>query len=63
MNVELTDQERDLILEMIESAEKRTIHGMDHADSRAFKHVLRVRMHVLESLKEKIEHQLHPARS
>ena len=46
MGLEVTGQERDLLLELIEKAEEEAIQGMDHADSRAFKDVLRNRLRV-----------------
>ena len=56
MNFELTEQERDLLLELIEAAEQAAILGMDHADTRAYKDLLRERMHLLDALKAKIRH-------
>ena len=53
MGLEVTGQERDLLLELIEKAEEEAIQGMDHADSRAFKDVLRNRLALLASIKEK----------
>ena len=51
IDVTISIDERDLLLELIESAEKQMVQGIDHADSRAFKHQLRQRAHTLESLK------------
>jgi hypothetical protein len=55
MEMQMTEQEIDLLLELIEGAEKTAIQGIDHADSRAFKEQLRGRMRLLESLKEKVQ--------
>jgi hypothetical protein len=54
MNIEVTEQEKDLLLELIEGAEEAAIQGMDHADNRAFKDLLRTRLKLLESLREKM---------
>ena len=54
MTLEMTEKETDLLLELIESSEEAAIRSMNHADSRAFKHVLRKRLQVLASLKAKI---------
>jgi hypothetical protein len=55
MSLEITEQERNLILELIAGAEDEAIRSMDHADSRNFKGVLRDRLEVLASAKEKIQ--------
>ena len=57
MNLEISEEERNLLLEMIESAEEAAIQGMDHADSRSFKEVLKTRLDLLASVKEKISNQ------
>jgi hypothetical protein len=54
VNLEITEQERNLLLQLIENAESAAIQSMDHADSRAFKEVLRNRLELLASIKEKI---------
>lgn len=54
MGLEITEQERNLLLELTENAIETAIQGMDHADSRAFKEVLRNRLELLESVQEKI---------
>jgi predicted oxidoreductase len=52
--VEITKEERDLLLELIESAEETAIQGMDHADIRTFKDVLRKQLDLLETVREKL---------
>jgi hypothetical protein len=54
MNVEITDRERQLLLELIEKGEQESIQSLDHADSRAFKDLLRARLKLLESTKNKL---------
>ena len=57
MTVELTEQERTLLLELIENAEQVAIQGMDHADSRDFKDLLRRRLELLGSAKGKLQNR------
>src|ERR1041385_5944000 len=54
MDLKITEQEKDILLELIESAEQEAIQGMDHADSRSFKELLKNRLDLLASMKEKI---------
>jgi hypothetical protein len=55
MNFDLTEQERMLLLELIENAEHAAIQGMDRVDSRSFKDLLRRRLELLESAKDKLQ--------
>jgi len=55
MKVDINDLERNLLLELIEGAEQEAIQGVDHADSRVFKDMLRKRLQLLESVKGKIK--------
>jgi len=55
MNFDLTEQERTLLLELIENEENSAIQGMDHADSRSFKDLLRQRLARLASAKQKLQ--------
>jgi hypothetical protein len=54
MSLEITEEERNLMLQLIESAETAVIRSIDHADSHTFKDVLRNRLEILASAKEKI---------
>jgi len=54
MDLEITEQEKNLLLDLIESGEKETIQGVDHANSRIFKEELRKRLDLLASLRQKI---------
>ena len=51
MNFQVTDEERNVLLELIDGAEQSAILSMDHANSRAFKDVLRDRLRLLEKIK------------
>jgi hypothetical protein len=53
MNIELTERDKDLLLELIENAEAEAIQSMDHAETRSFKEILRARLELLASLKLK----------
>ncbi len=55
MGLDMTEQERNLLLELIERAEEAAIRSMDHADTRDFKNILRERLELLASIKEKIQ--------
>ena len=61
MNLEITEQEKDLLLELIESAERAAILGIDHADSREYKELLRNRLDLLASTKKKLQN--YPAQA
>jgi|RhiMetdeSRZDD1v2_1073273.scaffolds.fasta_scaffold2134693_2 hypothetical protein len=53
MNLDITEQEGTLLLELLDYAEETAIESMARADSRAFKDVLRKRLELIASLKEK----------
>jgi hypothetical protein len=55
MSLSITEQERDLLLELIENAEETAIESMAHADTRSFKYVLRARLDLLASIREKLQ--------
>ena len=54
VNFDLTEQERTLLLELIENEENSAIQGLDHAESRRFKDLLRQRLAQLASAKDKL---------
>jgi hypothetical protein len=54
MDLEISEQERNLLLELVQDAEAAAIQSMDHADSRSFKNLLRKRMELLATAKEKL---------
>lgn len=55
MTLEITDEERLLLEEVLDSAIAASIQGVDHADARSFKEALRRRIDQLESLRRKLE--------
>jgi hypothetical protein len=54
MNFEVSEQERELLLELVKSAEEVTIQGIDRADSRSYKELLRARLDLLISAEKKL---------
>ncbi len=54
MNLEIAEQERALLLELLDTAEETAIESMSRADSRSFKNMLRKRLELIASLKEQI---------
>jgi hypothetical protein len=55
MRLEITDGEKQLLLELVEEEQKRTIQGLDHTDSRDYKAVLKERLSILEVLLRKVQ--------
>ena len=55
MALEVTNRERELLLELAEWEQKRVIQELDHADIRDYKAILRERLHVLEELLVKVQ--------
>jgi len=55
MKLEITDREQELLRELAEEEQKRTIQGLDHTDSRDYKVVLKQRLSILEALLEKVQ--------
>ena len=56
MNIECTDAEAKLLLEILEEKQNRMIQEIDHTDTSDFKDFLRGKLDVLESFKRKLEH-------
>jgi hypothetical protein len=54
MNLDITEQERVLLLELLDTAEETAIESMSRADRRSFKNVLRKRLELIASLKDRI---------
>jgi len=55
MNLNITEEERKLLLELFQATEKELIAGIDHADARDYKKKLRDQLEVLEKLKTKLQ--------
>ena len=56
--LQITEDEKQLLLELINSAEQEAIHGLDHADTRSFKKVLRGKLDMLESVRNKLQRSM-----
>ena len=54
MLLEITNSEKDLIFELIESAHREMIHEIDHTDAREFKKLLQDKLELLEHVGAKI---------
>jgi hypothetical protein len=54
MVLEITDSEKDLIFELIESAHREMIHEIDHTDAREFRKLLQDKLELLEHVGTKI---------
>jgi hypothetical protein len=54
MLLEITDSERQFLMEVVEIASKTMLQEIDHTDSREYKKRLQDRMRTLEHLAKKI---------
>jgi hypothetical protein len=54
MRVEITLPEKELLIELFDSAERELIQGIDHADNRDFRAKLREQLELLEALRDKL---------
>ena len=57
MLLEITDLEKQLLLEVVEAASKTMLHEIDHTDSREYRKKLQHRLHLLEHLAKKMKEQ------
>lgn len=53
-NIELNEQERECLLEVLETAQKEKLHELHHTDSSDYKRLLRHRLEILEALSAKL---------
>jgi len=54
MVLEITNAERDLLFELIESAHQEIIQEIDHTDTREFRKRLQERLELLEQVRVKV---------
>ena len=59
MTLDLTESEHELLSEVLEEKQSRMIQEIDHTDARKFRELLRNKLEVLESLKQKLEQIRH----
>jgi hypothetical protein len=55
MLVEITDSERNFLMELVDSASRTMLHELDHTDTREYRKKLQDRMRVLEHLSRKMQ--------
>ena len=55
MKVELTDNERDFLREVLGEKHARLIREIDHTDTRDFEELLKKKLETLEGLQGKLE--------
>ena len=54
MNLEITEEERELLNEILEEKQKRMIHELKHTDTIEFERMLKKKIEVLEGLMRKL---------
>ena len=54
MVLEITNSEKDLIFELVESAHREMIHEIDHTDTREFRKLLQEKLGLLEQIGAKV---------
>jgi len=54
MSLDISEQDRNLLLELIENAEQTAIESVAHTETRRFRSVLKERLDLLASVREKI---------
>jgi hypothetical protein len=55
MTFDITDNEREFLLELLESKRAAIIHELHHTDTNDFKQILKQKAELVETLKAKIE--------
>ena len=59
MMLDLTDEERELLVELLETRYKTMLHEIHHTDTYEYKRLLQQKANLIEKLREKMEN-LHP---
>jgi hypothetical protein len=55
MNISVTDSERELLLELLESRYTSMLHELHHTDTHDFKQFLKEKLELLEKLRDKLQ--------
>jgi hypothetical protein len=55
MQLEITDSERDFLIELVDSATRTIVHELDHTDTREYRKKLHDRIRILEHLTRKMQ--------
>jgi recombinational DNA repair ATPase RecF len=63
MTVDITHQEREFLLELLETKSIAMLHEMHHTDARDYKEMLKQRMELLEGLRAKLDSSPSPTRT
>ncbi len=58
LTVTLEAKERELLIEMLETAEKEKLHELHHASSSEYKRLLRTRLTLIERLADKLTQEV-----
>ena len=54
MTLDVTEKERELLLQLLDAEQKQVIQQLDHTDSRDYKSILNERLQTLEGLLAKL---------
>jgi hypothetical protein len=54
MKLELTDQECEVLLELLETAHRGTIHELHHTDAAEYKRLLKEKQRIIEEMISKV---------
>jgi hypothetical protein len=60
MIVEITDQERLFLLDLLDAEHKEMIHQIDHTDARDYRELLKQKIGLLEGLRAKMQNLSTP---
>jgi hypothetical protein len=55
MLLEITESERNTLMELVDSATRTIVHELDHTDTREYRRKLQDRMRVLEHISKKMQ--------
>lgn len=55
MNISVTDSERELLLELLESRYTSMLHELHHTDTHDYKQFLREKLELLEKVRDKLQ--------
>lgn len=55
MMTDVSNEERELLVEILDEELKRALHGLHHTDSRDYKALLKRRIELVESVKQRLE--------
>ena len=56
MSLDVTNDERDFLLELLEARHTSMLHELHHTDTYQYKELLQHKLALLEKLRQKLEH-------